>query len=135
MVRIMASAKDNRGGRVWSPEEERTERGAEAFGCTSVCPVTLQRPPCPSAPASNTVPISAVHVSNQKMFALWTANQKHNNPEAQAVRGCAAKASIFLHVPQRVFQNPMHASTMKQVGDGSTGGNNFGSARSVLSRR
>ena len=48
MVRIMESAKDNRRGRVWSPEEERTERDAEAFGCTGFRPVTLQRPPVPA---------------------------------------------------------------------------------------
>ena len=32
MVRTMASAKDKRGGREWSREEQHSEREAEAFG-------------------------------------------------------------------------------------------------------
>ena len=32
MVRVMASAKDKRRGRVWSREEQNSQRDAEAFG-------------------------------------------------------------------------------------------------------
>ena len=55
------------------------------------------------------------------------------------MRGCAARASIFgmcqgPRIPW-VFQNPKRASTMKQICDDSTGGNNFGRARTVLTWR
>ena len=79
MVRIMASAKDNCGLRVWSPEEERIERDAEAFGCTSVCPVTLERPLVPAHLRAIRCQSLPSTFPTKKMFALWTANQKYNN--------------------------------------------------------
>ena len=59
-------------------------------------------------------------------------SKTQQSAKAQAVHGCAARLD-FRHVPQlritRVFQNPRHASTMKQVCDGSIGGSNFGRGR------
>ena len=66
----------------------------------------------------------------------------HGDPRMQKIRQgprVCRKSLDFRHVPQpritRVFQNLRNGSTMKQVCDGSTGGNNFGSARSVFSWR
>ena len=90
------------------------------------CSETLQRS---STFASNTVHISDVHVSNQtQTFAFCTVI-----PKTQ--KRCAARVWILgtsHNHGSHGFQNPRHASPMKQVCDGSTCGNNFGRARRVL---
>ena len=54
------------------------------------------------------------------------------------MRSCASSLDFRYVAEPRiawVFQNPSHTSTMTQVCDGSTGGNNFGRARSALTWR
>ena len=81
------------------------------------------------------------HSQLETRFALCMVIQKKRKKNARvpAVRGLRRKSLDFRHVPQpritRVFQNPRHASTMKQLSDASTGGINFGRARTVLTWR
>ena len=48
MVRNVATAKNNLGRRVWSREEQSSERDVDVFGWTCLCPETLQRPLVPA---------------------------------------------------------------------------------------
>ena len=92
------------------------------------------------------------HVKMKALSVRWKHSDEHvfvqthaasstcpNTLASNTVQVSAVQETDFRHVPQpritRVFQNPRHASTMNQVCDGSTGGNNFGRARSVLSLR
>ena len=64
-------------------------------------------------------------------------NRNYKNPPgARAVRGCAARASNFATSQNndslKCVQTARHASTMKQICDGSTGGDNFGRARGCV---
>ena len=93
----------------------------------------------PSTLSCNTVQILKVHISNQKQSSL----SQHGDPKHQNLtrpNPCEAvpqdSGSSALPQPRitRVFQNPRHAGTMKQVRNGSSGGDSFGRARGVCCR-
>ena len=89
--------------------------------------------------ASKTVQISAVHVSYQKQCSISARCSKNAKIRQGPGRARLCRKSLdFRYVPpriRRVFPNPRHASTIQQVSDSGTVGNNFGRARSVLSWR
>ena len=126
MVRTMASAKENLGERV-SPDEQSSEprKPLDEHVVQTRCNVPSQH--CEQYSAN----LCRLPFPTRNVRSISNQN---TSARAQAARGCAAR--VFGHVPQpqitRVFQNPKHASTMEQVCDGSTGGNNFGRARSEI---
>ena len=110
MVGTLASAKDNLGGRVWSRDELSFERDAEVFGrpyfVLKHCNVHLSENICKQYDANLCRP----RFQQETSFAFCTVHRKKFR---QAVNHTGV-------------QNPRHASTVKHVRDGSTGGFNFG---------
>ena len=73
------------------------------------------------------------HFQPEITFGFCTVIQRRKNPPRP--RPCeAAPQEVQQPRITLVFQNLRHASTVKQICHGSTGGNSFGRARSELSR-
>ena len=93
MVRTMASAEVNRGGRAWSREGENFEREGERV----VGPLTLQCPPVPAHFRTIRCKSLLSTVSQlETQFAFLQGDPKiQKSASAQAVRGCAARVWTF----------------------------------------
>ena len=117
----MASAKDKRGGRVWSREEQHSERDSDAFGwrCLSW---TLQRSPVQHTYEDYDANICRPRFQPETTFAFCMEIQRYTNPRGprpcEAARqelGFSAHSTSTNHW---VLQNPPTCERWSKLASG-----------------